>query len=54
MNNKTLTQYQQTKIDNINNNFKNPIVSTSENHAHFVIDPRNVGKNFYMLKYFRK
>ena len=49
--NNTSTQNQQPKIDKINNNNdNNPNVSTYENHVYVVIDPRNVGKTYYMLK----
>ena len=43
------TSYQQTNIENINNN-NNGNVSKYENRANVVIDPRNVGKTFYILK----
>ena len=54
-NNNTMIQHQQPEIVKINsNNVKNPNVSTYENHAFVVIDPRNVGKTYYMLKVLEK
>ena len=54
-NNNTLTQYQQPKNDGNNNyNENNPNATTYENHAYVVIGPRNVGKNYYMLKILSK
>ena len=42
-----MTTPQQSKINNNN-------VPTYENHAYVVIDPRNVGKTYYMLKILEK
>ena len=40
--NNTLTENQQTKFDN-NNNDNNPSVSAYESHRHVIIGPNNVG-----------
>ena len=47
--NKNNTSYQEPNIENVNNN-----LSTYENRANVVIDPRNVGKTYYMLKVLEK
>ena len=55
INNNTISQNQQPKIDEINNNNDNNLnVSTFENHTYNVIGPRNVGKTCYMLKVLEK
>ena len=43
------TSYQQPNVENVNNK-----VSNYENRAKVVIGPRNVGKNYYMLKVLEK
>ena len=54
-NNDTLIQNEQPKIDKIiKNNDSNVSVPAYENHAYVVIGPRNVGKNYYMLKTLEK
>ena len=45
-------QNQQPKIEHVNDNKVS--VPTYENHAYVVIGPRNVGKNYYMLKVLEK
>ena len=53
----TIISHQQPKIENVinsKNNVNNPGISTYENHAYFVIGPRNVGKTYYMLEILEK
>ena len=51
-NNNTLIQNRQPKLNSNNDN--NPNVSKYENHAYVVIDTRNVGKTYRMLKVIEK
>ena len=50
--NSLIKNYQPKFNNNQDNN--NPSVSTYENHVHIVIGPRNVGKNYYILKILEK
>ena len=54
---KFYTSNEQPKIENVNynkSNVDNLSVSKYENHANVVIDPKNVGKTYYMLKILEK
>ena len=50
----TCASHHQPKTDKNYNIDNNPGVSAYENHRHVVIDPSNVGKNYYMLKILEK